>query len=384
VSGDPASSLPDPAGVRVVRVPRSRTLRDRYRAWRLGNPNVRAEESPVPTGSPRGPAGRSRLRVELAAALAFPDDARGWLSRAVLRGSALVREAPPDVIVSTGPPHSAHLVALALGAGTRVPRLIDYRDPWVGQPASPTGARLLQTLERIVARDAAGLIATTPELAASLRGQLPETPVYVLYNGTDTDGLPTWEPPAGSGLTVVHVGTLYKGRDPSPIAAAFRRFLAGAPHAQPGSALWFVGHSEAPHRATLDHLAHDPALGGTIRTSAAVARAEALQLLATANLAVVLAQDQAELVPAKLYEAVGIGVPTLVITEATSASAAAAQRVGALHREPHDVAGIASVLAEAWANAPSVRPRPSGPFTHMGLAEAASRILEEVTAGGAR
>ena len=49
-------------------------------------------------------------------------------------------------------------------------------------------------------------------------------------------------------------------------------------------------------------------------------------------------------IPAKLYELVGLGVQTLVVTEEGSAAAMEADRLGVIRREPTDVEGIAAVI----------------------------------------
>src|ERR1041385_5630098 len=52
-----------------------------------------------------------KVRSEVAAFLAFPDESRGWVFRAALRARWVIRRFQPHVVISSGPPHSAHLVA---------------------------------------------------------------------------------------------------------------------------------------------------------------------------------------------------------------------------------------------------------------------------------
>jgi hypothetical protein len=75
-------------------------------------------------------------------------------------------------------------------------------------------------------------------------------------------------------------------------------------------------------------------------------RAQALDLLNRSHLALVLAQDQPMQVPAKLYESVGAGIPTLVIAEQASAAACEARRIGAMTLDGSDVDGLRSVLED--------------------------------------
>src|SRR2546430_344043 len=115
-----------------------------------------------------GSGSRRQLGREVAALLTFPDESRGWLLRAALRTRSLMRRLQPQVVVSSGPPHTAHLVAGFATMGSAVPWLIDLRDPWAG-PLSKIwesdrllGSRLFRVvaprLERLAFRAAHGII----------------------------------------------------------------------------------------------------------------------------------------------------------------------------------------------------------------------------------
>ena len=267
-------------------------------------------------------------------------------------------------------------MAVALSQVGRAPLFIDYRDPWAVSGMSSFAARCIQTSESAVLRPAAGAIVTTPELASQMQTRRPRLPVYLLPNGVDREVLPARSEAVGDGMTAVHLGAVYFGRDPMPLVRAFGEFKRLHPAASAESAsLQFIGDVNEPHRSTIARLAQDAVFAGGLCLIPSMPRAEALQILARSSLSVVLAQNQSVMVPAKLYESVAIGVPTLVITEPGSASAAAAHRVGALQRDPDDVGGIAEVFAAAWRRDPSIRPRPGAKITHEQLAECADRIF---------
>jgi hypothetical protein len=60
----------------------------------------------------------------------IPDARRFWIKPSVKFLSEHLRGNPVDVIVSTGPPHSMHLIALKLKKKLNIPWLADFRDPW--------------------------------------------------------------------------------------------------------------------------------------------------------------------------------------------------------------------------------------------------------------
>ena len=78
----------------------------------------------------------------------------------------------------------------------------------------------------------------------------------------------------------------------------------------------------------------------------------ALELMNHSHINLVLAKNQPTQVPAKLYECVAMGHPTLVITQTTSAAAREARRIGATMCEAHDVMGIKAFDQDIWRNAP--------------------------------
>jgi hypothetical protein len=104
-------------------------------------------------------------------------------------------------------------------------------------------------------------------------------------------------------------------------------------------------------------------------------RAQALDVLSRSRLAVVLAQEQALQVPAKLYESVAMGIPTLVVAPADSAAGVEGSRVGAVVRDPADIEGIACVLEQVWRDDSRLRSPCPVPITHEAIAPLLDKLL---------
>lgn len=60
----------------------------------------------------------------------IPDARVGWKPYAVKAGLRYIKSTGADAIITTGPPHSAHLVGLEIQRKTGLPWLADFRDPW--------------------------------------------------------------------------------------------------------------------------------------------------------------------------------------------------------------------------------------------------------------
>ena len=60
----------------------------------------------------------------------IPDARKFWIKPSVKHLTAYLEKNPVDVIISTGPPHSLHLIGLALKKKFKIPWIADFRDPW--------------------------------------------------------------------------------------------------------------------------------------------------------------------------------------------------------------------------------------------------------------
>lgn len=60
----------------------------------------------------------------------IPDARRFWIKPSTRRLTQYLRANPVDVIITTGPPMSVHLIGLGLKKTTSIPWLADFRDPW--------------------------------------------------------------------------------------------------------------------------------------------------------------------------------------------------------------------------------------------------------------
>ncbi len=60
----------------------------------------------------------------------IPDARCWWIKPSVRYLLKYLKDNPVDAIISTGPPHSMHLIAMKLHEKTNIPWLADFRDPW--------------------------------------------------------------------------------------------------------------------------------------------------------------------------------------------------------------------------------------------------------------
>ena len=317
------------------------------------------------------------LRRRLASLLGFPDKSRGWMRRATRRARALIRRIEPDLVVTSGPPHTAHVVGARACAAERVPLVVDFRDPWFTELyASKLARALSRRMERGVFEVAREAIANTPDLAAAVAQKFPARKATWVRNGVDPELLPTIEPAREPGLTIVHAGTLYIRRNLGPVLSALRMLLDRHPEIGPGEArIRVAGHLDEGRQADLRAQMRATGLERFVHLAGVVSRDEALRLAAGSSASIVLAQDQKVMIPAKLYELLAMHVPTIVLTEPDSASATEARKLGAWVVAPDDVSALADLFEGLWrgrAPAPSGTPEP---FDYATLARRMAQVL---------
>ena len=73
---------------------------------------------------------KENLSVWLRGNFFIPDARRWWIKPSVKYLKKYLKEHPVDAIISTGPPHSMHLIAKALHKKFNIPWVADFRDPW--------------------------------------------------------------------------------------------------------------------------------------------------------------------------------------------------------------------------------------------------------------
>ena len=335
-----------------------------------------ADPSPRPKRSTRG---IGWLRTNLSAVLVFPDYAQGWILPAARLARQLMRQHRFDAVLSSGPPHSAHLAGTL--ACLRDPGLlwIDMRDPWAAlidkswaQPIYSSAATrgMVRRLERIAFRRARGVVTNTQEFAEEVRESYPGITVTCVPNGIDPERLPPAPAAKFAGLSIAYAGTLYLGRDLSPVVRAMREFLARRPDARGALRLRVAGSMDAELGARFRNEIAAAGLEDAVEILGRVSGADAMDMINRSHLALVLAQHQPTQIPAKLYECVAMGVRTLVIGETTSAAAREARRVGAIALEESDVDGMCELLESLWADAAP----PAAPLETIGYAAISERM----------
>ncbi len=184
---------------------------------------------------------RSGYLSRLGSVALIPDLQISWLPAAFWRGLRHLRAESSDLIYSSFPPASAHLLALLLKQATGLPWVADFRDSWIFDPLDPRLEReswrraLEMRLEETVLRTADAVVCASEIAAEHLRVTYPAEAekIRVIANGFETSEFPAAPPPPNEDvLRIVHTGSFsfsHLRRTPGPLFAALRTLLERDP-----------------------------------------------------------------------------------------------------------------------------------------------------------
>jgi len=173
-----------------------------------------------------------KLAVWIRGNFFIPDARAFWVKPSVKYLEEYLKQNPVDAMISTGPPHSMHLIAKGLKKKMNIPWMADFRDPWTNIDfysklmLLPFADKKHKRLELEVLRDADIVTCVGKtwlwELEELLRKSAPAkfTPEVAkkfvfISNGFDPgDYDSVGEVKADAKFSMAHIGTLDKSRNP--------------------------------------------------------------------------------------------------------------------------------------------------------------------------
>lgn len=173
---------------------------------------------------------KDKLGIWLRGNLLIPDPRVFWVKPAVNFLLDIVDKNQFDFIITTGPPHSLHLIGEKLHRKTGIAWLADFRDPWSKWEFLDT---LKMTswvkkqhlrLEKNVLKTATVVTTISPTFQKEFE-QIAGRKIELLTNGFDTESLPKLlyeSKPKNNRIEIVYTGIIDSIRDPIPFLKAFQ------------------------------------------------------------------------------------------------------------------------------------------------------------------
>lgn len=170
-----------------------------------------------------------RLMLWVRGNLFIPDARVFWVRPSVLFLAKYIREHKIRKIITTGPPHSLHLIGLRLRKTEGIKWVADFRDPWttIGYhkelKLTSGSAKRHKDLERQVLTGADHIIVTSPTTKAEFE-ELTNRPVTVITNGYDIEKIDRL--PKDEKFTLAHIGSFLSERNPQILWQALSELVA--------------------------------------------------------------------------------------------------------------------------------------------------------------
>lgn len=150
----------------------------------------------------------------------IPDPRRFWIKPSVNYLNAYMRENQIDAVISTGPPHSMHLIAFGLRKQfPSIPWIADFRDPWTNIDfykelnLSWLSDRIHRHLEKKVVQSADSVVVVSNGMKEEFE-QIKPKQLTVITNGYDESDVLQQSLDLDSKFSISHIGTLNAARNP--------------------------------------------------------------------------------------------------------------------------------------------------------------------------
>ncbi len=148
----------------------------------------------------------------------IPDARRSWIKPSIAHLKDIIAMEQVDTLISTGPPHSLHLIALGLKEQLGLRWIADFRDPWttIGYHGklrlTQAAQQKHEALEKKVLQGASHIVVTSYTTQKEFQKKT-DVPITVITNGHDVE--PTNEKVRlDDAFTLSHIGSLLSGRNP--------------------------------------------------------------------------------------------------------------------------------------------------------------------------
>ncbi|HWY98677.1 MAG TPA: glycosyltransferase family 4 protein [Bacteroidia bacterium] len=212
-----------PEGVTVLKTP----IWEPYNAYKKFIGQKKGEKiNAAFLSESKKPKKTEKIAVWIRGNFFIPDARVFWVKPSVKYLENYLKQNPVDVIISTGPPHSMHLIAQKLKEKLNLPWLADFRDPWTNIDfyadlmLTSGSDRKHKKLELGVLQKADAVVSVGETMSEELKNILEkkaskQNKFYSITNGYDPDDyISTGEVKPDKKFTMAHIGSLDKSRNP--------------------------------------------------------------------------------------------------------------------------------------------------------------------------
>ena len=248
----------------------------------------------------------------------IPDARRFWIRPSVKYLSDYLKNNPVDAIVSTGPPHSMHLIALNIHTKHNIPWLADFRDPWTGidfyhqLKLTWFADRLHHKLEKKVLASATAVTVISRDMINEFRNLLNRE-YKLVTNGFDEQDLsPLPLEQLDEKFTVSHIGSINATRNPIQLWRVISQLVQENKEFAAALQIKLVGKVDIGVLKSID----DSNLSGYLSSIAYMPHQDVMQEIQKSQVLLLLINNTPNakgILTGKIFEYLGSGRPVISI-----------------------------------------------------------------------
>ena len=236
--------------------------------------------------------------------LFIPDARVFWVKPSVKYLKQYIQDNNIETIITSGPPHSLHLIGLELKQELKVNWLADFRDPWTtigyhkALKLSNYASKKHKKLEFQVLNSADTIIVTSNTTKSEFQA-ITSKPIEVITNGYDVEKIA--RPTLDEKFTLAHIGSLLSERNPKLLWETLSELLQEIPDFKNHFELKLIGTVSQEIIETIHHYKLDKYLNnlGYVSHDEAVLQQRKSQVLLLIE---INSQDTKSILPGKLFE----------------------------------------------------------------------------------
>lgn len=247
--------------------------------------------------------------------LFIPDARFLWVKPSVNFLKKYIQENNIDTIVTSGPPHSLHLIGLALKKEAGIKWFADFRDPWTtigyhkALKLSLYAEKKHKALEKEVLNTADTIIVTSKTTKTEFEA-ITSKPIEVITNGYDVEKVTKL--PLDEKFTLAHIGSLLSERNPRILWKVLQELLKENKDFKNDFRLKLIG---ATSQEVLDTISEFK-LNDYVLNLGYVSHQEAVQHQRKSQILLLIeidSEDTRSIIPGKLFEYIVSERPIIAI-----------------------------------------------------------------------
>ncbi|MEX0928964.1 MAG: glycosyltransferase family 4 protein [Balneolales bacterium] len=317
----------------------------------------------------------------------IPDARKFWIRPSVRYLAKWIAENPVDVVISTGPPHSMHMIGRGLQKRTGLPWIADFRDPWTTAYyyhaflVSRRAEKKHRQMEAEVVTGADRVIAVSTTWKQEFEHRYAR-PVDLLTNGFDEEDFAVSTPAPDPYFSLSQIGTMMPDRNLPALWQALSGLINSDADFAMDFRLMLIGTVDASVKEALeaygltDHVIHT----GYLPHNEVITRLKSSHVLLD-----VLKQtpNTKGILSGKIFEYLAAKRPVLLIGSTGSDAAELIRETGAGYSVNFDDAeGIQKIISRLYAsyknNTLKCESRSVNEYSRKNITQKLSRMLDEV------